>query len=238
MAEHVAILHQQYVRLILAGRKTVESRLTVRPLAPFSKVEPGERIYFKVTSGPYQATAIADQIDQRDNLTPAIIEQLYRRYNDAVCGEEAYWQMKRNAKFATFITLRDVQPCTRGPALPKSQGLAWFVVPSVPTPASAAIIEAPLTDGGIRNGYVRLRDGSALAGECDGITLVLPDGSEVGTDIRDDRMIRWRGWRPWFAAAGARAGDLVAFTALGRHRYAVAIMRPTVASHSAEVSRR
>jgi len=231
--------------MILDGRKTVESRLTVRPLAPFGQIEPGERIYFKVTSGPYMATAVADHVEQCDSLTPAIVQQLCERYNDAVCGELAYWQAKASAKYATFVKLRDVEPCSRGPAIPKSQGLAWFVVPSVPTPTRAATIEATLTDGGIRNGYVRLRDVTLFpadaveAGDAAGraITLVLPDHSEVSTDIRADLMIRWRGWRRWFVAADARAGDVATFTALGKRRYAVAIMRPTTTRAKTEVTR-
>lgn len=233
MAEHVAILHHQYIRLILDGIKTIESRLTVRPLAPFGKIDCGERIYFKVTSGPYMATAIADQIDQRDNLTPAIVQQMREQYNDAVCGDDAYWQWKSNSRYATFIALRDVRACSRGPALPPSRGLAWFVVPTVTPAHDATTCDAPLTAGGIRNGYVRLPSNGPFPVDAyatadapgHAITLVLPDGLEVHTDIRADRMIRWRGWRPLFAASDARAGDVASFAALGRRRYAVSIMR-------------
>jgi hypothetical protein len=67
---HIAVLIQPYLDFILQGKKTVESRLTMQARDPFDNIEKGERIYFKQSSGPYRATAIADQVLFEDNLTP------------------------------------------------------------------------------------------------------------------------------------------------------------------------
>ncbi len=68
MAQHVAILYKRYIDLILAGRKTVESRLTKGLIEPYGRIEPGDRIWFKVTSGPFMATAIADAVAFHEGL--------------------------------------------------------------------------------------------------------------------------------------------------------------------------
>ena len=117
MAEHVAILLKRYVKLILEGRKTIESRLTRTTRAPYRAIGPGDRIYFKCSSGPYMATAIADRVTFHADLTPAKIERLKTRYNAAVCGDDQYWQFKSNSRYATFVHLREVQPVDTGPAL-------------------------------------------------------------------------------------------------------------------------
>ena len=58
MPVHVAILMRRYLDLVLAGRKTIESRLTRTSRAPYEQIHAGERIYFKVSAGPFMATAV------------------------------------------------------------------------------------------------------------------------------------------------------------------------------------
>src|SRR5690606_5364590 len=98
-----------YIRMMLDGRKTVESRLTRMNRAPFRAIEAGDRIYFKASSGPFMATAVADAVAFYDELNPAAIAKLKQRYNDRVCGDDAYWQWKRTSRYATFVELREVQ---------------------------------------------------------------------------------------------------------------------------------
>lgn len=139
MPTHVAILLPQYIRLVLNGVKTIESRLTLMPLAPFRSVTPGDRIYFKASGGPFMATAIADAVEYHSDLTPARVDALKRKYNASVCGDDAYWTKKRGSRYATFITLRDVQPIGNAdaPKIAPSRGLAWFTLPA-PKPSPGA----------------------------------------------------------------------------------------------------
>lgn len=189
MAEHVAILYKRYIDLILQGEKTVESRLTRTPRAPFRAIAPGDRIYFKASSGPFMATAIADSVDFHEALTPVKINRLKHQYNDAVCGDDDYWNAKLTSRYATFVTLRDVEPLTTGPAMKKSTGIAWFVLDNT------GGIEIKLTDGALRNRYVRVPP-DTLRGD---VTLILPDGKRVQTKVNKNRQLQWRGWKPYFA---------------------------------------
>jgi len=217
MPIHVAILLPRYIRLILDGRKTVESRLTRSAKVPFRRIEPGEHIYFKASGGPYMATALADKVRFIDNLTPDKVAQLKTRYNDRVRGDDAYWHSKRDSRYATFILLKKVQPITRGPDMPPSPGPAWFVLDDAAAPR---IVEVTLTAGAIRNGYLRVPRKvhafpeaaySANGETARKLTLQLPDGDSIQSDLVCGGMIRWRGWKSLYLAHQLTEGDIIQF---------------------------
>jgi len=129
---HIAVLLKPYLDLILAGRKTVECRLTRQARDPFERIEAGERIYFKQSAGPFGATAIAEHIIFEDNLTPRRVNQIRRDYNDLIGGDATFWNAKRHSSFATLIWLTDVQPTASGPAIRPLQGVAWLALEEEP----------------------------------------------------------------------------------------------------------
>ncbi len=219
MHEHIAILQRQYLDLILSGIKTIESRLTGNALAPFGKIQRGQRIYFKQSAGPFRATAIADKVDFYDNLAPAKLRQLYDQYNDRVCGAHDYWFVtKARAKYATFVTLRDVLPTHVGPTMKPSQGLAWFVIDPVDIPLPFAVT---LTDGALKNGYISMGRHLDQLTIGDRITLELPNQQAIRTDITPKKILRFRGWRALFSQFKMQAGDRVIFEPTGELSYRV-----------------
>jgi ASC-1-like (ASCH) protein len=125
---HVAILQPRYLKLILQGKKTLESRLTLKRLPPWNVAHAGQTIYFKQTSGPFRCKAVIQRVHSFDNLTPQLIQQIKARFNDGILGDDTYWSQKQRCRYATIIELSDVTLVTEGPAFPRSHGLAWFVV--------------------------------------------------------------------------------------------------------------
>ncbi|MFG0247900.1 MAG: ASCH domain-containing protein [Phycisphaeraceae bacterium JB051] len=219
MHQHIAILQRQYLDLILSGIKTVESRLTGNALAPFGKIQPGQRIYFKQSSGPFRATAIADKVDFYDNLTPAKLRKLYDQYNARVCGSEDYWFItKARAKYATFVTLRDVLPTHVGPAMKPSQGLAWFVIDPVDIPLPFAVT---LTDGALKNGYISMAKHMSQLNVGDELTLHLPDDHVIQTIITPKKILQYRGWSRLFDEYDLYIGDRVIFEPVSELSYRV-----------------
>ena len=69
MNHHLAILKKQYLDAILAGRKTIESRLYQTKQKWLSQVNTGDKIFLKASSGPVMATAIVDKVKYFENLT-------------------------------------------------------------------------------------------------------------------------------------------------------------------------
>ena len=198
MSVHVAILLRPYIRMILAGVKTMESRLTRAALPPVGRLKPGERLYFKASGGPYLARARAAEVLEFRDLTPTGVDRLRRDHDAAVRGTPDYWRSKRNCRYATLARLSEVEPIAVGPSMPPSSGLAWFVLDEGADP----VLDLPLSPGAVRNRYVRVpaaARGFFGAGEFD---LGLPDGVEVRTAIDTRGMLRWRGWGAWFSAQG------------------------------------
>ncbi len=225
MPVHVAILHRQYLQLILSGRKVIESRLTVRPIVPYRAIAPGDCVYFKASSGPYMAKAKVERVLFFDNLNPQKIAQLQKQYNAHIGGDDAYWHYKRFSRYASLIWLTEVTATNTGPNLPPSTGPAWFVLPDVvisdnnqpATNAQAPMRESrkqpvadvpsmKLTAGALRNRY--LRAPYSITGQ---VRLIMPDGRTVETHVTPKGIFRHRHWQPYFTPYELQAGDVVIF---------------------------
>lgn len=217
MAIHVAILKPAYIRAILDGRKTIESRLTIQDRPPYGVIHPGERLFIKASGGPFMATAIAGKVTQFSGLTPRRVEALQRRYRKRVGGDHAYWRSKRQSRFAVFIELRGVGPLEIGPTYPKVNMRAWHVLDD----ASSPLLETTLTEGAIRNRYLRLGKGHAAAETATPIVLQMPDGQTIHTEIARGSMLRWRGWGAYYDQHQMRPGDRVCFVAIDPRTYRV-----------------
>lgn len=127
---HVGVLMGGYVDEILAGVKTIETRLSTTRRSPFGAVAPGERVYFKERGGGIRATAIIERVRCFDRLTPAMVRALRDEYGEAIRGTSEYWKRKVDAKYATLMWLREVEPVRFGPRVPVFYGSAWVTIPA------------------------------------------------------------------------------------------------------------
>lgn len=126
---HVAVVHPRYADAILAGTKTVESRLSMVRCDPYRAIFSGERLYFKAKGGAVLATTVAGRVEFADGLSPRKVAALRRRFGAAVAADADYWEAKRSACFATFIDLMDVERVRFGPCFPAFHGRAWQRLP-------------------------------------------------------------------------------------------------------------
>lgn len=220
-AIHVAILKAPYIAAILRGEKTVESRLTATAQPPFGRIAVGERLFLKASGGPFHATARAAAVEQHGELTRDAMRQLYQRYHRRVGGDDDYWQSKADSRYATFITLRDVEPIDVGPDYPRVNMKAWHVLDEADTP----LVDITLTRGAIRNRYVAIPPGFTRFPEGPA-TLVMPDGAVIESEINPRRHVGGRGWAAYHRGYGARPGDAVRFVAVADRRYRVTYVKP------------
>ncbi|MEM7680553.1 MAG: hypothetical protein AAF288_01215 [Planctomycetota bacterium] len=202
MAVHVAILRSAYLKRVLSGAKTVESRLSRGAGAPFGKVKPGDRLFFKHSGGPFGATALAGQVHSEADATPARIDALGRRFDRTVCGGADYWAAKRGCRYVTLIELARVEPWTIGPAYKPAYLRAWYVLPDDASP----LAEWTITPAAVRNGYAMWPD--AWPKPEGSIQVETPDGAVFQTDLANGRRLRERGWAKRYAAAGVGPGDV------------------------------
>ncbi|MEM8737392.1 MAG: hypothetical protein AAGG38_02800 [Planctomycetota bacterium] len=221
MPIHVAVLQREYLRMILAGQKTVESRLAKVRCPPFGAVTAGERLFFKASGGSFMATALADEVHDHAHQTPTQLDALRTRWNPAVCGTDEYWNQRRDRPFATFIRLRGVEPLDCGPRYKTQNMRAWYTLTDTANP----LLDIKLRRGAYKNRYVQLPQASE-AMRAAAFSLELPDGNIVETDlVPGSTRVRWRGWKRYFDAFGLRPGDTIRFVALGDRRYRVLFRR-------------
>ena len=219
---HIAILKPGYIDAILEGRKTIESRLSKTAQPPYGKVEPGERLFLKVSGGAFMGTCVAGEVQSFAELTSAKLKRLRKRFNDQICGDDAYWHLKRESRYATLIDLHDVEPVPVGPKYKVAYMKAWYVLDEALSP----VRDWTITAGALRNRYAMLPETSGSKKQPGTrVTLELPGGEVVTTELAKGRMLRWRGWGPVYEVAGARAGDMLRYIALGGGRYAVRVVR-------------
>ena len=84
MKYHLAILAKGWSELILNGKKTIESRFSQNRCAPFGKVNKGDIVYLKESGGPVKGMFRAGEVETFEDLTPAMIEQIFVKYREQI----------------------------------------------------------------------------------------------------------------------------------------------------------
>jgi hypothetical protein len=124
---HIAVLQQPYLRYVLTGRKTIESRFGRIPTAPYRVVAPGDVLLFKQVAGPLLGVGIVAAADFYV-LDPAVWATLRNHFAAALCATDSqFWVDRRDARFATLMRLaavRRISPLT----VDKRDRRGWVVL--------------------------------------------------------------------------------------------------------------
>jgi hypothetical protein len=123
---HLAVLVEPYLTFILEGRKTIESRFSLRPMPPFGSVAAGDIVLLKESGGPvvgaFTATAAWDY-----RLDPDSWHELRRDFAVALCVQEGFWEERKAAEYATLIQV--AEPRSLSPiSIPKRDRRGWVVL--------------------------------------------------------------------------------------------------------------
>ncbi len=98
---HLAVLVEPYLRFILGGRKTIESRFSVRPTPPYGRVDSGDVVLLKESGGPIVGAFTAlSAWDYR--LDPDSWAHLRREFAVALCAQDGFWEERAAAEYATL----------------------------------------------------------------------------------------------------------------------------------------
>jgi ASC-1-like (ASCH) protein len=124
---HLVILKKPYLDLIVSGRKTIELRLGKGRRGAFGRVQPGDGLFLKVSSGPVRATATVADVKYYEDLTPQQILQIKQQHNDRIMGGDAVWEDMMGRRYGFLTWLRDVRPIA--PIwIDKKDWRAWVVL--------------------------------------------------------------------------------------------------------------
>jgi hypothetical protein len=127
MTNHIAILsHKSVLDKILSGEKTIESRFSRVKSVPFGQISAGDVVYFKLSGGPVLGRARIARVEEYDNLTPRLIEELANRYQQELALSVDFLARKMESKFASLLFLEGVEHCE--PWNYKQEGRSGWIV--------------------------------------------------------------------------------------------------------------
>lgn len=134
---HLAIFVEPYLTYLLEGRKTVESRFSMRRYPPYGRVSPGDVVLIKKSGGPIVGVCeVGDVWHYR--LDPHSWKELRQTFTNALCAQDpAFWKAREAASFATLmrvVSVRAVDPIT----FAKKDRRGWVVLRSSPSPQDTA----------------------------------------------------------------------------------------------------
>ncbi len=104
--EHLAIVSKGTIGKILRGEKTIESRFSVHRIAPYGRIQAGERVYLQETGKPVTASFEVERVLFFSELDEKKIAAIRAEYGDRISADEAFWNAKKNARYATLMFIR------------------------------------------------------------------------------------------------------------------------------------
>ncbi len=122
---------------IFSGEKKIESRWYKSKHAPWDKIKPGERIFFKNSGEPVTLMAEVEKVLQFENLTPEKVDELLKTYgkNDGISDSEIpdFWERFKNKKYCLLVFLKNPQPVKPFEINKKGFGMmsAWITVEDI-----------------------------------------------------------------------------------------------------------
>ena len=99
---HLAVFVQPFLRFLLEGRKTIESRFSVHRRAPSECVRTGDIVFVKESGGPIVAAAEVSDVWYY-HLDPSAREFIRKRFAKQLCVEPEFWERKADSCYATLM---------------------------------------------------------------------------------------------------------------------------------------
>lgn len=106
---HLAIFVEPYLQFILEGKKTVESRFSSRRFAPYNRVDKGDVVLLKQSSGPIVGVCQVNYAWFYE-LDPESLQTLKKDFAVAICAQDSdFWKQREAASFATLMRIENVK---------------------------------------------------------------------------------------------------------------------------------
>lgn len=134
MRKHLAIFDKNTLSRILDGKKTIDSRFSLRKLPPFGQINKGDLIYIKESGGEIKGQFLVQKIIQIEGLEEADLEIIKKNYAQALSlgskdESEKYFNAHKNSKYATLIFISRVERYITSPVrIPKKDLRGWVVL--------------------------------------------------------------------------------------------------------------
>ena len=128
---HLAIFVEPYLRYVLDGVKTLESRFSKNRCPPYGRVKPGDVLLLKRSGGPVVGVCRVTRVWFYE-LNAAKRKEVRARFAEGLCArDEGFWNARAEAAFASIMEIADVR--MREPfACEKQDRRGWVVLDANP----------------------------------------------------------------------------------------------------------
>jgi ASCH domain len=100
---HLAIFIEPYLELVLAGKKTIESRFSANRCPPYNAVKKGDLLLLNRSGGPVVGVATVGQVWSYD-LDPESWSLIRNHFAEQLCiTDPQFWASKEGASYATLM---------------------------------------------------------------------------------------------------------------------------------------
>jgi hypothetical protein len=129
---HLGIFVEPFLRFVLDGTKTVESRFSTYRCAPYEAVQAGDALLLKRSSGPIIAVAEVSKVWYYE-LDSQSWDTIKTRFGPLLRIEDpAFWTRKASSCFATLMLLERVEQFSPVSCLKKDRR-GWVVLDRLET---------------------------------------------------------------------------------------------------------
>lgn len=126
---HLGVFVEPYLEYIMEGKKTIESRFSVKRGVPYRRVGQGDVILLKRSGGPVIGVCLVSKCWFYD-LDPESWHELRKDYSDALCAQDPlFWKQRENASYATLMHITKVRQ-TNPITIRKLDRRGWVIVKS------------------------------------------------------------------------------------------------------------
>lgn len=134
MRHHLVVLRDEYLELMVAGRKRIECRLSTMRRPPFQAVSPGDLMWLKLPSRPIHAVATAGRCSFHELRSGSDLASVLSKWSAQICAAEGFFDgASAWAKFASLIWIETIVVIRPMPIY-KSDQRAWVVLDQMPFP--------------------------------------------------------------------------------------------------------
>jgi predicted transcriptional regulator len=105
--KHLAVFVGDAIEKILKNEKTVEARLSLDKIIPFSAIKKGDIIYLKQSGGGVYGQVEVDNVLFYENLNGTAIGKLRKEYSSDMKVTDEFWKSKADSRNATIIFLKN-----------------------------------------------------------------------------------------------------------------------------------
>jgi hypothetical protein len=124
---HLAVLVEPFLRLLLDGTKTIESRFSRIRCAPWAVLHEGHIVAVKKTGGPVLGAFQAGEVHGY-HITPDEVGELRKRFAERICAtSDEFWARRAGTSYATLAEVIHPRPVP-GLPFPKRDRRGWVVL--------------------------------------------------------------------------------------------------------------